>query len=127
MKQLMILGAILGAAAALGALAAPGASAQENYAAWAPLKSTFESTGGGGITIKGYDPVIANAKCVTSFMAVEPGANGKVYFNIVEFDAVPEQGGTLCSGGKWRAADGSMSGTTPLRLFFKDGTFRRSP
>jgi len=34
------------------------ASAQENYTSWPPLKSTFPSTGGGGIMIKGYDPVI---------------------------------------------------------------------
>jgi hypothetical protein len=37
------------------------------------------------------------------------------------------QGGTLCTNGKWRAADGSASGTTPFRVFIKDGVKRRSP
>jgi Rieske Fe-S protein len=55
----------------------------------------------------------------------EPG--GKVYYNKVEFDAVPAQGGTLCTNGKWQAADGSASGTTPFRVFIKDGVKRRSP
>src|SRR5262245_26319902 len=71
------------AASTLIALAMPGASAQENYESWPPLKSTFESTGGGGFVIKGYDPVIRpNKTCVTTFMAVEPGAEINVYYNI---------------------------------------------
>jgi hypothetical protein len=114
-----------------GALApsalAPSALAQENYESWAVLKSTFPSTGGGGIIIKGYDPVITGNKCVTTFMAVESGTSPTVYYNIVEFDAVPAQGGTLCTEGKWRAFDNSASGTTPYRVFFKDGVFRGSP
>ena len=105
----------------------PGAAAQENYESWAVLKSTFPSTGGGGIIIKGYDPVITGTKCVTTFMAVESGPNPNVYPNIVEFDAVPAQGGTLCTEGKWRSFDNSASGTTPYRVFFKDGVFRGSP
>jgi hypothetical protein len=112
-------------ATALVALAQPGA-AQENYESWAVLKSTFLSTGGGGIIIKGYDPVIVGAKCVTTFMAVEPGAEPKVYPNFIEFEAVPAAGGTLCQNGKWRAFDGGASGTTPFRIFFKDGVFRGS-
>src|SRR5688572_13574627 len=84
--------------------------AQENYESWDPLQSTFESTGGGGIIIKGYNPVIVGNKCFTNFTATEP--NGTVYYNIVEFDALPAQGGTLCTDGKWRAVDGSSSGTT---------------
>ena len=75
--------------------------------------------------IGGYDPVIVGDKCRTDFTATEPG--GKVYYNKVEFDAVPVQGGTLCTNGKWRAADGSASGTTPFRVFIKDGVKRRSP
>jgi hypothetical protein len=39
----------------------------------------------------------------------------------------PVQGGTLCTNGKFRAVDGSASGTTPFRVFFKDGLRRRSP
>jgi hypothetical protein len=108
-------------------LAAPGAAAQENYDSWPLLKSTFPSTGGGGITIKGYDPVITGAKCVTTFMAVESGPNPNVYSNVIEFEAVPAQGGTLCQNGKWRAFEGGATGTTPFRVFFKDGVFRGSP
>ena len=106
-------------------LAIAGASAQENYESWAILKNPFESTGGGGIMIGGYDPVIVGDKCRTDFTATEPG--GKVYYNKVEFDAVPTQGGTLCTNGKWQAVDGSASGTTPFRVFIKDGVKRRSP
>ena len=114
-------------AAALIALAASGASAQENYESWPLLKSTFPSTGGGGIMIKGYDPVIVGAKCLTTFMAVEPGPNPTVYPNFIEFEAVPAEGGTLCRNGKWRAFEGGAAGTTPFRLYFKDGIFRGSP
>jgi hypothetical protein len=102
------------------------AHADENYAGWPVLKSTFLSTGGGGITIKGYDPVITGGKCVTTFMAVEAGDNPKVYSNVAEFDAVPTSGGILCTNGTWRAFDGG-SGTTPFRVFFKDGVFRAAP
>jgi hypothetical protein len=109
---------------ALPALSA-GASAQDNYESWPVLKSTFASTGGGGITIKGYDPVITGDKCVTTFMAVDP--SNTVYPNFIEFEAVKVQGGTLCANGKWRSMDGGASGTTPFRVFFKDGVFRGSP
>jgi hypothetical protein len=129
-----ILRRILGVSFALSllvialALALSGAYAQdkqENYASWPLLKSTFPSTGGNGIMIKGYDPVITGGKCVTTFMAALP--SGEVYFNVVEFDAVPAQGGTLCTGGKWRSFDGKSTGTTPYRVFFKDGVFRGAP
>jgi hypothetical protein len=102
-----------------------GASAEEDYDGWPPLQRTFPSTGGGGIIIGEYNPVIVGDKCVTDFTATEPGS--KVYYNIVEFDAVPAQGGTLCTNGKWRARDGSASGTTPYRVFFKNGVARGSP
>ena len=115
----------LAAASALMALTVAGTAAQENYESWALLQSTFESTGGGGIMIKEYNPVIVGDKCVTNFTATEP--SGKIYYNMVEFDAVPAQGGILCTDGKWRAVDGSASGTTPLRVFIKDGVSRRSP
>lgn len=101
------------------------ASAQEDYASWELLQSEFPSTGGGGIIIKGYNPVIVGNKCSTNFTATEP--NGTIYYNIVEFDAVQVQGGMLCTNGAWRAVDGSSSGTTPFRMFFKDGVFRRAP
>ena len=102
------------------------AQTPEDYASWPLLRSTFPSTGGNGFTIKGYDPVITGGKCVTTFMAVEPGDNPKVYSNVAEFEAVPAQGGTLCRDGKWRAFEGGASGTTPFRFFFKDGVFRAS-
>lgn len=107
------------------ALTVSGASAQENYEAWEVLQSTFPSTGGGGIVIKGYNPVVAGGKCTTDFTAVEP--NGTTYDNTVEFEATPVQGGILCADGKWRSRDGSSSGTTPLRVFIKNGVMRRSP
>jgi hypothetical protein len=109
----------------LAFLAVAGADAHESYERWELLQDTFESTGGGGIIIKGYDPVIVGDKCVTNFTATEPG--GKIYYNKVEFETVQVEGGTLCTNGKWQALDGSMSGTTPLRVFIKDGIRRRSP
>ena len=102
-----------------------GAAAQENYESWPLLQNPFESTGGGGIMIGGYEPVVAGARCVTDFTATEP--NGAVHHNMVAFDAVPAQGGVLCTNGAWRARDGSVSGTTPLRVFIKNGVTRRSP
>jgi hypothetical protein len=106
------------------AILAP-ATAQENYESWGLLKRTFPSTGGGGVMIGEYDPIIVGDKCVTDFTATEP--DGKVFYNTVEFDAVRTQDGTLCTNGRWRARDGSMSGTTPFRVFFKDGVVRGSP
>ncbi|RDJ21284.1 hypothetical protein DWF00_13265 [Bosea caraganae] len=88
------------------------------------MTDPFPSTGGGGIMIHDYDPVVANGACTTNFRAVEP--NGTAYRNVITFDAVETQGGTLCSNGKWRSADGSASGTTRFRVFIKDGVKRGS-
>ena len=110
---------------AAAALLATPALAAETYASWAPLGSPFESTGGGGIMIGGYDPVVKGDKCATDFTATEP--NGTVYYNSVEFDAVPTDGGILCMNGKWRSRDGSATGTTPFRVFIKDGVKRAAP
>jgi hypothetical protein len=101
------------------------ARADENYGAWPILVNPFESTGGGGVMIGGYEPVIVGAKCVTDFTATLP--DGAVYHNTIEFETAQVQGGTLCQNGKWRAKDGSASGTTPFRVFLKDGVVRRSP
>ena len=120
-------GCILGLAIGIISGTTSMALAQEDFGAWPPLKSTFPSTGGGGITIKGYDPVIVGAKCVTTFMAVEAGDKPNVYPNFIEFEAQAVAGGTLCTNGKWRAFDGGATGTTPFRIFFKDGVFRGSP
>jgi hypothetical protein len=108
----------------LGLIFGNQAAAAENFEKWPILQSTFPSTGGGGITIKGYDPVVTGGKCITTFMAVEPGDNPNVYSNVAEFEAVPEQGGILCTNGKWRSFDGNATGTTPFRFFYKDGVFR---
>jgi hypothetical protein len=98
---------------------------QENFAAWPLLTSTFPSTGGGGYIIKGYDPVISGGKCTTTFMATLPP--NELYLHVAEYDAVPEQGGTLCTNGRFRSFDGKTSGATPFRMFFKDGVFRGAP
>lgn len=111
--------------AAAIALAANPSMAQESYESWAVHKPSFPSTGGGGVMIGEYNPVIVGEKCRTDFTATGP--DGKVFYNSVEFDAVPAQGGILCTNGQWRARDGSMSGTTPYRVFFKDGVVRGSP
>ena len=102
----------------------PSAVASEAYDQWPVLAPTFPSTGGGGITIKGYDPVITGQKCITTFMAVEAGDNPNVYPNVIEFDVKPVAGGVLCQNGRWRAFEGGATGTTPFRLFFKDGVWR---
>jgi hypothetical protein len=102
-----------------------GAQIQEDYAAWELLKPEFGSTGGGGVIIRGYAPVVSGSVCTTDFTATE--ANGTVYENSIEFEALPIQGGILCHAGKWRAKDGSATGTTPFRVFIKDGVSRRSP
>src|SRR4029079_11997703 len=93
--------------AVVSTLAALPAAAQESYESWEPIKDPFPSTGGGGIMIGGYRAVVTGDKCRTDFTATDPG--GTVYYNTVEFDAEPAQGGTLCTNGKWRARDGSAS------------------
>ena len=117
--------AALALATAVTLFKIPEGLAEENYESWAVLKNPFESTGGGGVMIGEYNPVIVGSKCVTNFTATLP--DGKVYYNAVEFEIVQVQGGTLCTEGKWRARDGSASGTTPFRVFIKDGVTRRSP
>jgi hypothetical protein len=104
---------------------AVGMSVADDYESWAVLRNPFPSTGGGGIMIADYNPVVVGSKCVTNFRAIEPG--GTTYHNIVEFEATETNGGILCSNGAWRAVDGSSSGTTPLRVFIKNGVIRRSP
>lgn len=107
-------------------MTAPAAAQSPDVAAWAPLTPRFESTGGGGWMIDGYDPVIVGGRCITDFAAISP--EGQVFRNEVAFDAVPVAGGTLCDNGRWRAKDGSGEGTTPLRVFIRaDGARFRSP
>jgi hypothetical protein len=124
MQALTCAHAILAIAIITGAVGATYASA-DDYESWAVLRNPFPSTGGGGIMIADYNPVVVGSKCVTDFRAIEPG--GTTYHNIVEFDAIETNGGILCANGAWRAVDGSSSGTTPLRVFMKNGVVRRSP
>jgi len=114
-----------GCVVVIAALFASAAIAEEDYAQWRLHTPTFPSTGGNGVIIGEYYPVISGDKCATDFTATLP--DGKVYYNTVEFDAVPAQGGILCTNGRWRARDGSATGTTPYRVFFKDGVLRGSP
>ncbi|HYF08011.1 MAG TPA: hypothetical protein VD970_10345 [Acetobacteraceae bacterium] len=99
--------------------------AEEDYASWPLLPPVFESTGGGGIMIGEYEPVVIRAHCLTRFTATEP--NGTVHRNIILFDAMPAQGGVLCTNGAWRSLDNDAEGTTPFRVYLRDGVRRRSP
>ena len=118
-------GRALALATAVTLFKIPEGLAEESYESWAVLMNPFESTGGGGVMIGEYHPVIVGNKCTTNFTATLP--DGKIYYNVVEFEIVQVQGGTLCTKGEWRARDGSASGTTPFRVFIKDGVTRRSP
>ena len=109
---------------ALLALAASAAAASD-VAGWTPLGPRFESTGGGGVIIDGYRPVVIGDRCVTGFTATTPA--GEVYANYAVFEAQPLAGGTLCRAGRWGAVDGGASGTTPLVVWLKDGAMRRAP
>lgn len=110
---------------ALLALPAAAQAPAEDFAAWPPLQDPFPSTGGGGIMIAGYRPVVAGAVCTTDFEAVEP--NGTRHRNTVVFDAVPAQGGILCTNGRWRSLTGDAAGTTPFRVFIRGGVIRGHP
>ena len=125
MRRWKVALAVLALATAVTLFKIPEGLAEENYESWAVLKNPFESTGGGGVMIGEDNTVIVGSKCVTNFTATLP--DGKVYYNAVEFEIVQVQGGTLCTEGKWRSRDGSASGTTPFRVFIKDGVTRRSP
>lgn len=117
--------AILIACGIVAHAAAQASTMGEDPASWPPLLPEFPSTGGGGIVIRGYQPVVTGSTCTTPFAAVTP--TGEVFRNVAEFDAVPHAGGILCTNGRWRAADGSASGTTPFRVFLKDGMWRMAP
>lgn len=107
-------------------VAAPlSAIASNNVSDWPVLSNPFESTGGGGVVIDNYRPVVDGEVCRTDFTARMP--DGQMFYNSVEWTAVPHDGGILCTDGKWQAKDGSASGTTPFRVFIKDGVVRRSP
>ena len=102
-----------------------GASAQEDYESWPLLQNPFELTGGGGIMIGGYEPVVAGARCVTDFTATEP--NGAVHHNMVAFDAsrrraascAPTAPGAPATGpcrGRHRSGSSSRTASRGARL-----------
>jgi hypothetical protein len=102
------------------------ASGSEDFSRWPLLQNPFESTSGGGVMIDRYAPVIVGNTCRTDFSVTLPNGGG-TFLNEVVFDAIPTQGGILCDNGRWRAKDGSAEGTTPFRVFLKDGIARRPP
>ncbi len=109
------------ALALLAAGTAPGGAqaAADDFSSWKKLVPNFPSTGGGGVMIGEYRPVVRGETCTTDFTATEP--NGTIYRNTVVFDAVPTAGGILCTNGRWRSLDNDAAGTTPFRVFFRDG------
>jgi len=111
--------------AVLLVLATLPAGAQTNYEAWAPLVARFESTGGGGVLIGEYDPIVIHDRCVTPVTATLP--DGQVFRNIVVSEAIALQGGILCTRARWSAKDRSVQGTSPFEVFIKDGISRRAP
>jgi hypothetical protein len=119
----MIRSALLIAAVALAPFAAN--AADPDFSSWPRLVNPFESTGGGGVMIDGYKPIVAGNACTTDFSVKMP--DGATFQNEIVFEARAVQGGIHCANGKWRAKDGSSSGTTPFEVFIKDGIVRRSP
>ena len=120
----MRIAATLAVLASLSSLPSAPSLGQVAYESWPVLTDPFASTGGGGIMIHDYDPVVAGGQCTTNFRAIEP--NGTVYRNAIVFDAVEAQGGVLCTNGRWRSLDSDATGTTPFRVFLKDGVKRGS-
>jgi hypothetical protein len=116
---------IVAIAAALSAASVAQQAREPDYGSWPLLVNPFESTGGGGVMIDGYKPVVAGERCTTDFSVRMP--DGATFQNDIVFIARPVQGGILCFDGKWRAKDGSASGTTPFEVFIRDGQVRRSP
>lgn len=124
----IILAACLGVLALInGLLLVRALELNEDYTRWPELVNPFESTSGGGVMIDGYQPVVNGALCRTDFTVRLPAPGSIPLHNEVEFDAVPVAGGILCTNGRWRAKDGGASGTTPFRVFIRDGVVRRPP
>ena len=122
--MVLILAGVFGSIALLPAHAG---DAPEDFTRWPVLVNPFESTSGGGVIIDQYRPVVEGKLCRTDFTVLIPGPDARPLANTVEFDAVPVAGGVLCTNGRWRAKDGSASGTTPFRVFIRDGVVRRPP
>lgn len=120
-------GAIMALGVIQGLLITRVAEREEDFSRWPVLVNPFESTSGGGVMIDGYKPVVEGPLCRTDFSVMIPGPSGGTFLNEVEFDAKAVQGGILCTNGRWRAKDGSTSGTTPFRVFIRAGVVHRPP
>jgi len=120
----LVLGSALGWVLG-GATAQTVAVVAEDYGSWPPHRRQFGSTGGGGVIIGDYAPVVDGARCHTDFTATL--TDGTVLRNTVEFDAVPAQGGILCTNGRWRSLENDARGTTPYQVFLRDGVMRGWP
>jgi hypothetical protein len=112
---------ILGLASALPAAA----DEPPDFSAWPRLVQPFESTGGGGVMIDGYAPIVEGLVCTTGFTATLP--DGQVLRNQATFDAVKTAGGVWCRNGRWRATVGEAKGATPFEMFIRDGVVFRKP
>ena len=99
--------------------------AAESFDHWQRLVPDFPSTGGGGVMIGAYRPVVHGPTCSTDFTATVP--DGTIYRNRVVFDAVEVAGGILCTNGRWHSLQDDAKGTTPFRVFFRDGVAYASP
>lgn len=124
----VVAGLVLGSALGLllgGATAQTTAVAVDDFGTWPLHRRQFGSTGGGGVIIGEYAPVVSGALCTTNFTATL--ADGTVLRNAAEFDAVAAQGGILCTNGRWRSLENDARGTTPYRVFFRDGVVRGWP
>ena len=127
MERLLLSASIISLGIILGLLNARATGKPEAFSTWPELVNPFESTSGGGVMIDGYKPVVDGALCRTDFSVKLPDQDKATIFSVVEFDARPVQGGILCENGRWRTKDGSAEGTTPFRVFIKDGVTRRPP
>lgn len=123
----LVYGSIMALGVIQGLLITRVAEREEDFSRWPVLVNPFESTSGGGVMIDGYKPVVEGPLCRTDFSVMIPGPSGGTFLNEVEFDAKAVQGGILCTNGRWRAKDGSTSGTTPFRVFIRAGVVHRPP
>lgn len=96
----------------------------QDYGSWKQLTNPFPSTGGGGVMIHDYDPVISGKICTTDFSA---RTGDERLEGSVVFDAVETQGGVLCTNGRWRMKADGATGTTPFQVFIRDGIKRGDP
>ncbi len=97
----------------------PPAAAQPNYDSWPVLQNPFESTGGGGIMIGEYRPVVFGKFCTTNFTATTP--KGEVYYNGVDFDAVPVAAARCAPRAAGVRSTAAPTARRRCEVFIKDG------